>query len=71
MGKHKKKRDSTTSSGRRKARRLNSQVRRLQMKIAKWERYIQEIEQNKRKGSANRWNTAGLKKHMELLERLI
>lgn len=71
MGKHKKKRDSATSSGKRKFARINRQMSRLRMKIKRWERYQKEIEQSERKASIKRWDTSGLKKHMELLESFI
>lgn len=41
------------------------------MKINRWNRYTQEITNNKRQGSAKRWNTTGLQKHLEMLENLV
>ena len=70
MGKHKNKRDSKVSSGKRKASKINTQLKRLQMKISRWNRYKEEVIQGKRKGSVDRWNTSGLEKHMELLGKL-
>lgn len=71
MGKHKKKHDHQISSGKRKFSRINGQLSRLKMKIARWERYQNEIKRGERKGSIKRWDTAGLKRHMELLESFI
>ena len=71
MGKHKSKRDHKVSSGRHKFSRINKQLCRLKMKVARWERYQKEIEQSERKGSIKRWDTAGLKRHIELLESFI
>ena len=62
--------ESRTSGGKRKIQRINQQIRRLNMKVARWERYIEEIKQDKRKGKISRWDTSGLKKHIALLESL-
>ena len=63
-----KKKDHKPSSGLRKSRRINNQIRRLHMKIARWDKYTAQIEAGKRKGKASRWKTDGLLKHVELLE---
>ncbi len=65
------KRDSRTSSGNRKTSRIMRQLMRLKMKVNRWNRYTEEMKAGKRKGDLGRWNTAGLKKHMALLEKLI
>lgn len=59
------------SSGQRKARRINKEIRRLKMKMARWDRYTEEVEAGTRKGTTKRWNTDGLRKHMEFLETLV
>lgn len=59
------------SSGKHKLAKLNRQISRVKMKINRWNRYSEEIANNKRSGSAKRWNTAGLQKHLEMLEGLI
>ena len=71
MGKHKAKRNSTTSSGRRRGARMMRNIRKLQTKINRWDRYKEEIKKEERKGSPSRWDTSGLKRHMELLEKLL
>ena len=70
MGKGQKKRAHRTSGGGRKVARINQQVTRLKMKIKRWERYVSEIKDGTRKGSASRWNTSGLKRHLELLKNM-
>lgn len=62
---------STMSSGAHKLSKIKRQISRLKMKINRWTRYVEEINNNKRKGSVKRWDTAGLKKHLELLETLV
>jgi len=59
------------SGGNRKKVRIRNQIRRLNMKIARWKRYAEEIKEEKRKGSLKRWNTSGLEKHKALLETFI
>ena len=71
MGKHKRKRNSTTSSGRRRGARMMRNIRKFQMKVNRWDRYKEEIEKEERKGNPSRWDTSGLKRHIELLEKLL
>jgi len=59
------------SSGKRKSRVASFLARRATMKIKRWKRYQEEITNNKRRGSVNRWNTAGLERHVQLLEKMI
>jgi hypothetical protein len=60
-----------TSSGIRWYSRKGKQILRLKMKIARWERN-QLNEMKKKAGeSRNNWDTAGLKRHLKLLEELI
>lgn len=68
MGKKIKKRDHRTSGGGRKAARINQQITRIKMKIKRWERYVSEIKSGTRNSSALRWDTSGLKRHLELLQ---
>jgi hypothetical protein len=56
------------SSGLKKSRRAKSEIRRLRMKIARWDKYTAQVEAGKRKGKASRWKTDGLLKHIQLLE---
>lgn len=59
------------SSGNRKKVRIKRQIMRLNMKIERWKRYAEEVKNEQRKGSVARWNTAGLEKHVQLLESFI
>ena len=62
---------STPSSGKRQSRAANKALRRIKMKIARWERYKAE-EKKPAKGSRRiGWDTSGLKKHAEFLKSLI
>jgi hypothetical protein len=63
-----KKRKYTPSAGGRRESKINSLILRLTMKVNRWERYREEIEGGKRSGDVKRWNTSGLKKHIQLLE---
>jgi len=71
MPKKQKKRDHRTSSGKHKVSRTLKQIRRLKMKINRWNRYKEEIQAGDRKGKMSRWNTAGLEKHIALLESFV
>jgi hypothetical protein len=70
MPKKKSKRDHKTSSGLKQKRRAKRTIKRLVMKMARWDRYKEEIEKGRRPGPASRWNTDRIQKHIELLERL-
>jgi len=70
MPKKQKKRDHRTSSGKHRTSRISKQIRRLEMKVKRWDRYKEEIQAGSRKGKISRWNTAGLEKHIALLESL-
>lgn len=71
MGRKLIKRDHRTSSGKRKISRIMRQIRRLEMKMKRWNRYKDEIHAGSRKGKPSRWDTAGLEKHKTFLESLI
>jgi len=75
---------SKTSSGGRRRSRARAELRRVKMKIARWERYKEEgkpawtaAKEKKKKSRPttvsryNNWDTAGLKKHMKVLEGII
>ena len=70
MGKNQKSRTSTTSAGKGRGSIIMRTIKRSQMKIARWKRYVREIESGERKGSVSRWDTSGLERHIELLESL-
>lgn len=70
MSKHEKK-ESYQSSGKHKLAKINTKIRRLRMKINRWKRYQEEIKNNKRSGTVQRWDTVGLEKHITLLESLL
>ncbi len=70
MSKHEKK-ESYQSSGKHKIAKITTKIRRLRMKVNRWKRYQDEIQNNKRSGTAKRWDTAGLEKHITLLESLL
>ena len=58
-----------TSSGLRRKRRANKEMRRLEMKKRRWERYAKEIESGKKSGPKERWDTTKLSKRIsQLLE---
>lgn len=63
----KSQRASETSSGLRNVRKANYELRRLKMKVKRWERRQDEISKGKRPGDLERWNTAGLLKRMSQL----
>lgn len=87
MGKGKKSRDSVTSGGKRRNSRIMRNIRRLEYKIARWERYKAEgkpsggkvpegrnISKKRSPSTKSRhqnWDTTGLKKHKEHLESLL
>jgi hypothetical protein len=71
MPKRQRERNHKTSSGKHKASRILKQVKRLKMKINRWNRYKEEIRAGNRKGKISRWDTSGLEKHMALLESLV
>lgn len=81
MGKKKKTGKHTQSSGLRKIRKLNQQMRRLRMKIARWEKNKDDSEKVapvwrdyqkvRRRPRHNNWDTRGLRKHLELLESMM
>lgn len=85
MGKSKKSGGGTktakTSSGKSRMSRARRALRRIKMKIARWERNQEnpekkppkwEKEQHVRQYSRhNEWNTDGLKKHAEILQEII
>lgn len=68
-GTKKKQRDKETSSGIRKKARINRQLRKLRSKVKRWDRYKAEVEAGTRTAPKRslRWNTDGLKKHMDFL----
>lgn len=65
------KKDHKPSSGKKKERKARAALRRLRMKIARWDRYTAEVEAGKRKGKASRWKTDGLLKQVDLLKTFI
>jgi len=71
MGSSVKKRTSNTSSGTRSQAKLNLRVRKLRMKIARWER--NQLDESKKAAGASRkgWNTVGLQSHLNKLEGLL
>jgi len=82
MGKKNSSKVSKTSSGGRRVSRARAALRRVMMKIARWEKYRadgkpawtakQEKEGKSRNRSRyNNWDTSGLTKHAELLESII
>ena len=74
---------ANVSGGNRKKVRIKKEIRRLKMKIARWELYKESgkiawtaIKEKKHRSVPNKsryrnWDTTGLKKHKELLEALI
>jgi len=70
MGSKKIKRVYTKSGGGIKKRRAQRTIRRWMMKIARWERYQEEIKTGLRQGDPKRWDTAGLLRHIALLEKV-
>ena len=62
---------SSMSSGAHKISKRKRQISKLKMKINRWARYVEEINNNKRSGSVKRWDSTGLKKHLEFLENLV
>lgn len=71
MGRKLNKRSSRTSSGKTKITRILRQIKRLKMKINRWNRYKEEISARTRKGKISRWDTSGLEKHIKLLESFV
>ena len=59
------------SSGKQRSARIMRTIQRATMKVNRWERYKEEIKNGERKGSLDRWDTSGLKRHIELLENLL
>jgi len=57
------------SSGMLKARKNKRAIRRIGMKIARWERNKSNPQKVAAGKSRNNWNTTGLKKQLESLER--
>ncbi len=75
MGKKSRKRKKgkgvfKASSGRSKKRKAQRTIRRYMMKVARWERYQSEIKAGSRRGKLGRWDTAGLLRHIALLEKV-
>ena len=64
-----KSRNFKPSSGLLKVRRNKRAVRKIKMKIARWERNQTNAKKVAAGKSRNNWNTTGLKSHLALLER--
>ena len=62
---------SKTSSGKRRLARWGTALRRVEMKIARFERYKVEGKQPAKKSARLGWDTAGLKRHAEMLRACI
>jgi len=71
MGKHKTQRTSRKSQGMRRANRANRELKKIESKIRRWDRYKSEIASGKREGNPARWDTSGLKKRVQHLEGIV
>lgn len=70
MGKKKLSRTSRQSSGKRFKTRIQKQLYRLKMKIARWKRYQLEGRIASKARPSN-WDTSGLESHQVLLEKIL
>ncbi len=73
---------SKSSSGKRRMARASKALRRIMMKIARWERYLEEGKpswtaaqekdgKSRNRSRYNNWDTTGLKKHADVLQAII
>jgi len=67
--KGKRKRDHKVSSGLRAKRKAHRLINKLMMKIARWNRYKEEITKGKRPKTSSNWDTSGIEKHIAFLEK--
>lgn len=73
MGRKKKTGNHKPSSGLRDTREKNRRIKRLKMKVARWERNKvagKPVSENAKSRSRYDWDTSGLKKYISFLENL-